>query len=119
MDEPRPLAADEVLIDVRGAEVGNWDNIIRSGGWDVGTRPLALGVEAAGVIKAVGVHPSGFSVDLLFQCQPPQRRPSLRQWRTRSNRLQRSDVATTRKGVGKGLHQRRRQRRPQGVLLRR
>ena len=58
LDDPRPLAADEVLIDVRGAGVGNWDNIIRYGGWDVGTRPpLALGVEAAGVIKAVGNRP--------------------------------------------------------------
>ena len=55
VDEPRPLAADEVLIDVRSAGVGNWDDIIRTGGWDVGTSPpLALGVEAAGVIKAVG-----------------------------------------------------------------
>ena len=58
VDDPRPLAADEVLIDVRGAGVGNWDNIIRCGGWDVGARPpLALGVEAAGVIKAVGSCP--------------------------------------------------------------
>jgi Alcohol dehydrogenase GroES-like domain len=64
VDEPRPLAADEVLIDIRSAGVGNWDDIIRTGGWDVGTSPpLALGVEAAGVITAVGAHPSGFSVD--------------------------------------------------------
>ena len=34
VDEPRPLAADEVLIDVRSAGIGNWDNIIRTGGWD-------------------------------------------------------------------------------------
>ena len=32
VDEPRPLAADEVLIDIRSAGVGNWDNIIRTGG---------------------------------------------------------------------------------------
>ena len=36
VDEPRPLAADEVLIEVRSAGIGNWDNIIRTGGWDVG-----------------------------------------------------------------------------------
>jgi len=36
VDDPRTLAADEVLIDVRGAGVGNWDNIVRCGGWDVG-----------------------------------------------------------------------------------
>lgn len=71
VDDPRPLAADEVLIDVRGAGVGNWDNIIRYGGWDVGTRPpLALGVEAAGVIKAVGKRPSGFSVGDEVLCHP-------------------------------------------------
>lgn len=71
LDGPRPLVADEVLIDVRGAGVGNWDNIIRYGGWDVGTTPpLALGVEAAGVIQAVGVQPGGFSVDDEVLCHP-------------------------------------------------
>lgn len=71
LDDPRPLAADEVLIDVRGAGVGNWDNVIRYGGWDVGTRPpLALGVEAAGVIKAVGNRLSGFSVGDEVLCHP-------------------------------------------------
>src|SRR5439155_545453 len=35
--------------------VGNWDEIVRVGEWDVGRRPpLALGVEAAGVVAAVG-----------------------------------------------------------------
>jgi len=71
VDDPRPLAADEVLIDVRSAGVGNWDNIIRTGGWDVGRRPpLALGVEAAGVIKAVGDRPSGFTVGDEVLCHP-------------------------------------------------
>jgi NADPH:quinone reductase-like Zn-dependent oxidoreductase len=71
VNEPRPLAADEVLIDVRSTGVGNWDNIIRTGGWDVGRMPpLALGVEAAGVIKAVGAHPSGFSVGDEVLCHP-------------------------------------------------
>jgi NADPH:quinone reductase-like Zn-dependent oxidoreductase len=71
VDEPRPLAADEVLIDVRSAGVGNWDDIIRTGGWDVGTSPpLALGVEASGVIKAVGAQASGFSVGDEVLCHP-------------------------------------------------
>jgi NADPH:quinone reductase-like Zn-dependent oxidoreductase len=71
VDDPRPLAADEVLIDVRSAGVGNWDNIIRTGGWDVSTKPpLALGVEAAGVIKAVGDRSGGFSVDDEVLCHP-------------------------------------------------
>jgi NADPH:quinone reductase-like Zn-dependent oxidoreductase len=71
VDEPRALAADEVLIDVRGAGIGNWDNIIRTGGWDVDTSPpLALGVEAAGVIKAVGADPGGFGVGDEVLCHP-------------------------------------------------
>jgi NADPH:quinone reductase-like Zn-dependent oxidoreductase len=52
---PRPLAGDEVLIQVRAAGVGNWDEFVRTGGWDVGRRPpMALGVEAAGLVTAVG-----------------------------------------------------------------
>jgi NADPH:quinone reductase-like Zn-dependent oxidoreductase len=57
--EPRRLAEDEVLIEVRAAGVGNWDEIVRSGGWDVGRGPpMALGVEAAGIVTAVGSTPS-------------------------------------------------------------
>ena len=53
--DPRPLAADEVLVEVRAAGVGNWDDIVRRGGGDVGaTPPMALGVEAAGVVADVG-----------------------------------------------------------------
>lgn len=71
VDEPRPLAADEVLIDMRGAGIGNWDNIVRAGGWDVGIRPpLALGVEVAGVIKAVGGKPSEFRPGDEVLCHP-------------------------------------------------
>ncbi|HET7379778.1 MAG TPA: zinc-binding dehydrogenase [Gaiellales bacterium] len=52
---PMSLAPDEVEIAVRAAGVGNWDEIVRVGGWDVGQQPpLALGVEAAGVVVAVG-----------------------------------------------------------------
>src|SRR4051794_15090654 len=52
---PRPLAGDEVLIQVRAAGVGNWDEFVRTGDWDVGRRPpMALGVEAAGLVTAVG-----------------------------------------------------------------
>lgn len=44
--EPRSLAQDEVLIQVRAAGVGNWDEIVRAGGWNVGcSAPMALGVE--------------------------------------------------------------------------
>ena len=35
--------------------MGNWDEFVRTDGWDVGRRPpMALGVEAAGVVAAVG-----------------------------------------------------------------
>jgi NADPH:quinone reductase-like Zn-dependent oxidoreductase len=53
--EPRPLAGDEVLLEVRAAGVAVWDEIVRTGGWDVGAKPpMALGVEAAGTVLAVG-----------------------------------------------------------------
>ncbi|HXD67317.1 MAG TPA: NADP-dependent oxidoreductase [Solirubrobacteraceae bacterium] len=53
--DPRTLRPGEVLIAVRAAGVGNWDDIVRGGGWDVGRKPpMALGVEAAGVVAAVG-----------------------------------------------------------------
>src|SRR5919201_585616 len=49
---PKP---DELVIDVYAAGVANWDYIVRRCGWDVGTSPpMALGVEAAGTVRAVG-----------------------------------------------------------------
>ena len=52
---PQSPAADEVIISIRAAGVGNWDEFVRVGDWDVGRRPpLALGVEAAGVVEAIG-----------------------------------------------------------------
>jgi NADPH:quinone reductase-like Zn-dependent oxidoreductase len=55
LPEPRALRADEVLIDVQASGVGNWDNIVRTGGWDTGARPpMALGLEAAGIVAVVG-----------------------------------------------------------------
>ena len=57
---PRALRPDEVLIDVRACGIGNWDEIARQGGWDLGTRPpMALGVEAAGLVAAVGAEVNG------------------------------------------------------------
>jgi NADPH:quinone reductase-like Zn-dependent oxidoreductase len=52
---PGSPAADEVVISVRAAGVANWDEFVRSGQWDVGRQPpLALGVEAAGVVESIG-----------------------------------------------------------------
>jgi NADPH:quinone reductase-like Zn-dependent oxidoreductase len=48
---PASPAPDEVVISVRAAGVGNWDEFVRVGSWDVGRRPpLVLGVEAAGLV---------------------------------------------------------------------
>jgi NADPH:quinone reductase-like Zn-dependent oxidoreductase len=53
--DPRPLAGDEVLIEIRAAGVGNWEEFVRTGQWDIGRAPpMALGVEAAGTIAAIG-----------------------------------------------------------------
>jgi NADPH:quinone reductase-like Zn-dependent oxidoreductase len=60
---PRELRADEILIEVRAAGIGNWDEFVRTGGWDTGTRPpMALGVEAAGLVAATGSPAAGFAV---------------------------------------------------------
>jgi NADPH:quinone reductase-like Zn-dependent oxidoreductase len=59
---PRPLAADEVLLEVKAAGVANWDEFVRTGGWDVGASPpMALGVEAAGTVMAAGKAVSGWA----------------------------------------------------------
>lgn len=61
--DPRAPRDGEVLIEVRAAGVGNWDEIVRAGEWDVGRGPpMALGVEAAEVIAAVGSRVEGWSV---------------------------------------------------------
>jgi NADPH:quinone reductase-like Zn-dependent oxidoreductase len=58
---PAPVG-DEVLIDVRAAGIANWDDLVRIGAWDVGTAPpMALGVEAAGVVRAVGATQTRFA----------------------------------------------------------
>jgi NADPH:quinone reductase-like Zn-dependent oxidoreductase len=52
---PGSPAPDELVISVRAAGAANWDEFVRVGEWDVGRKPpLALGVEAAGVVAAVG-----------------------------------------------------------------
>jgi NADPH:quinone reductase-like Zn-dependent oxidoreductase len=49
-----------VLVEVRCCGVGNWDDIARTGGWDLGRQPpMALGVEAAGVIAGTGAAADG------------------------------------------------------------
>src|SRR5215211_786283 len=59
---PASPAPDEVVISVHAAGVANWDEFVRTGDWDVGREPpLALGVEAAGVVAAVGEDVRGLA----------------------------------------------------------
>jgi NADPH:quinone reductase-like Zn-dependent oxidoreductase len=59
---PRELRPDEVLIDVQACGVGNWDEFARTGEWDLGIRPpMALGVEAAGLVAAAGDRVTGIT----------------------------------------------------------
>jgi NADPH:quinone reductase-like Zn-dependent oxidoreductase len=63
LPEPRALAANEVRLNVITAGVGNWDDLVRTGDWDVGVSPsMALGVEAAGVLTEVGGEVRDFGV---------------------------------------------------------
>lgn len=55
VDEPPGPAAGKVLIEVVAAGIGNWDELVRIGRWQVGgPAPMALGTEAAGTVVAAG-----------------------------------------------------------------
>ena len=94
--EPRPLAGDEVLLEVMAAGVGNWDEFVRTGGWDVGAKPpMALGVEAAGTVLAVGqaVGRNCFH-DLVLRIVGASAAPTslalMRRWRSRPQHQKRT-----------------------------
>jgi NADPH:quinone reductase-like Zn-dependent oxidoreductase len=60
---PGELRSDEVLLAVACCGVGNWDEIARTGSWDLGRQPpMALGVEAAGVVTGTGAAVTGPAV---------------------------------------------------------
>ena len=60
VDELPPPAADEVLIDVAAAGIGNWDDLVRIGSWQIGGPvPMALGTAAAGTVAAAGSGVAG------------------------------------------------------------
>src|SRR2546423_14198454 len=55
VDELATPAEDEVLIDVAAAGIGNWDELVRIGSWQIGGPvPMALGTEASGTVAAAG-----------------------------------------------------------------
>src|SRR5215204_2877416 len=55
VDELATPTAGEVLIDVVAAGIGNWDELVRIGSWQIGgPAPMALGTEASGTVAAAG-----------------------------------------------------------------
>jgi NADPH:quinone reductase-like Zn-dependent oxidoreductase len=52
----------DILMQMRSAEVGDWDELVRTGEWDMQRPfPLVLGLAGAGRIAAVGAAVTGFS----------------------------------------------------------
>ena len=59
--EPGP---DDVLIRMAGAEVGDWDILVRDGSWPMGRPfPLVLGLAGSGTVAALGRGVTGFDED--------------------------------------------------------
>jgi NADPH:quinone reductase-like Zn-dependent oxidoreductase len=63
MDLPVPQPGPrDVLIKMRTAEVGDWDELVRTGEWDMERPfPLVLGLAGAGTIAAVGAEVKDFA----------------------------------------------------------
>ncbi|MEN3294959.1 MAG: hypothetical protein V7642_4212 [Burkholderiales bacterium] len=61
MELPIPEAGpDDVVIKMRGAEVGDWDELVRTGKWDMERPfPLVLGLAGAGIADSVGRNVTG------------------------------------------------------------
>jgi NADPH:quinone reductase-like Zn-dependent oxidoreductase len=56
----------DILLQMHGAEVGDWDELVRTGEWDMQRPfPLILGLAGAGRIAAVGAAVTDFSVNQL------------------------------------------------------
>ena len=80
---PESAAPDEVVISVHAAGVASWDELVRVGEWDVGRRPpLVLGVEAAGVVTAVGEDVTSFvpGDEVLTHPVPLRRQGAWAEW---------------------------------------
>ncbi|MBV9328645.1 MAG: NADP-dependent oxidoreductase [Chloroflexi bacterium] len=83
LPEPVLLSPEHVLIDVQCAGVGNWDDIVRSGGWNIGCAPpMALGVEAAGIVRDIGPAVTRFRVGdaVLAHAMPVQQGAWAERW---------------------------------------
>lgn len=56
----------DILMQMQGAEVGDWDELVRTGEWDMERPfPLVLGLAGAGRIAAVGPAVTGFAANQL------------------------------------------------------
>lgn len=74
MDLPIPAPGpSDVLIAMQGAEVGDWDDLMRRGKWHVeSTFPLALGLAGSGIVVGTGVDVKGFAEgDSVYACNYP------------------------------------------------
>ncbi|WP_165235431.1 NADP-dependent oxidoreductase [Aquisphaera insulae] len=69
---PEPGPGD-VLIKMAGAEVGDWDIMVREGEWPMGRPfPLVLGLAGAGTVAAIGGEVDGFAEgDLVYAYNYP------------------------------------------------
>jgi NADPH:quinone reductase-like Zn-dependent oxidoreductase len=65
MKLPVPLPGPgEVLVHIQGAEVGDWDELVRTGEWPMERPfPLVLGLAGAGTVAGVGPHVNLFALD--------------------------------------------------------
>jgi NADPH:quinone reductase-like Zn-dependent oxidoreductase len=62
-DAPQPKAgAEQLLVRVKAAGVGNWDALIREGKVELQPLPIILGSELSGIVEAIGSGVSGFKV---------------------------------------------------------
>jgi NADPH:quinone reductase-like Zn-dependent oxidoreductase len=60
---PRPGPSD-LLLRMHGAEIGDWDDLVRRGEWPMARPfPLVLGLAGAGTIAAVGTMVRDFAID--------------------------------------------------------
>jgi NADPH:quinone reductase-like Zn-dependent oxidoreductase len=78
MELPVPqVGAGDVLIRMRGAEVGDWDALVREGEWPMERGfPLVLGLAGAGTVAAAGELVSGIAKgDRVYAYNYPMQHP--------------------------------------------
>jgi D-arabinose 1-dehydrogenase-like Zn-dependent alcohol dehydrogenase len=62
-DLPQPeAAAEQLLVRVKAAGVGNWDALIREGKVALQRLPLILGSDLSGIVEEIGAGVSGFKL---------------------------------------------------------